>query len=381
MSERMKIKRYIQLSLLMALLIGWGCLLTNCSDRTDVEAIVPDEPTGEPLRIVSMTRNGTDEESETTDPLVNKDVKLFLAPLADADGTTYSPSGVVTYQGKGLDSGDLTTGSTLLVKPGRDYRIFGWMPASAAEGSTVKVNGNTATMTIEGLPLLAGPDADVCIITGVKAGALAENEKVTAGQFEYHAPEDTEEGYRVSLLADHLYAAMELKFLVHSDYTKLRRIFLKKVTLKSSVKEKVTATISLQLNAVGNNPIDGAPTFSSPTGKAAELELFKTDKMKNNILVGDELKVAEADAITMSGFFAAQADYISTLQIESEYDVYDLHGADPIRKDCKAMNNLSSVLSGISCGQKKVLKLTVQPTYLYVLSDNDTDPVVTIDSE
>lgn len=371
----MKIKRYIKLSLLIALLIGWGCLLTNCSDRTDIEVITPDEPTGEPLRVVSLTRNGTDEESETPDPLVNKNVKLFLAP-ANTDGE-YSPSGEVTYKGKGQDSGDLTTGSTLLVKPGRDYRIFGWMPASAATDSKVEVNGNTATMTIEGLPLFAGPDADVCIITGVKSGALAENEKVTAGQFDYHAPEDTEEGYRVSLLADHLYAALELKFLVHSDYSKLRRIFLKKVTLKSTVKEKVTATISLKLNAVGNNPIVDAPAFSSPTGdNTAKLTIFESDKTE-----GDELKVAEADAITMSGFFAAEADYISTLQIESEYDVYDLHGDDPIRTSCKAVNNLASVLSGISCGQKKVLKLTVQPTYLYVLSDNDADIVVSIDSE
>ena len=62
--------------------------------------------------------------------------------------------------------------------------------------------------------------------------------------------------------------------------------------------------------------------------------------------------------------------------LESEYEVYDLK--DNLLSTRTARNNLSGVLPVM--GQKKEVVLTVEPTYLYQLSDDDlNNPVVTIE--
>jgi hypothetical protein len=81
--------------------------------------------------------------------------------------------------------------------------------------------------------------------------------------------------------------------------------------------------------------------------------------------------------IDVTGYFLPA--YASTLSIVSTYDVYDKKG-NKIREDCKATNSLASMLNGIQRGKKRPIKLTVNPTYLYVLSDPDLDnPTITIE--
>ena len=149
-----------------------------------------------------MTRSG--DETDVSDPV---SVQLFL----DDGNTTPIPSDAVAFPG---------TVSSLRVKPGVDYQIFGFLPSNANALSddtngnssvTVDRQENTATLTIENLAPLS--TKDVCVVIGVK-GKLAPNEKVVAGSFKYHAPENTEEGFGVSLLVDHLFAAMAFSYKV-----------------------------------------------------------------------------------------------------------------------------------------------------------------------
>lgn len=344
----MNIYRNIYTSMLAALQIGWGCLFMGCTDSNT------NESPGEPLRIVGMTRSG--DETNVSDPM---SVKLFL----DDGNTTPIPSDILTYP--------TSTTTSLRVKPGADYHVFGFLPSNANGtngNSSVAVNSNTATLTIENLAPLSTDD--VCVVIGVK-GKLASNEKVVAGSFKYHAPENTEEGFGVSLLVDHLFAAMDFNLSVDATYDAIRTIKLKKVVMKSTGAQKVTAVITLTMNNNGTNPITNIEFTPSGTAQD-ELILYQSENEQ-----GTALDVTTP--IEFTGFYGAGISSLgSTLSIESTYDIYDKDG-NLIDKDRKAVNNLATVLTNITRGKKVKLNMKVIPTYLYVLSDSDAEFVQVIE--
>ena len=343
----MNIYRNIYTSMLAALQIGWGCLFMGCTDSNT------NESPGEPLRIVGMTRSG--DETNVSDPM---SVQLFL----DDGNTTPIPSDILTYP--------TSTTTSLRVKPGADYHVFGFLPSNANGtngNSSVAVNSNTATLTIENLAPLSTDD--VCVVIGVK-GKLASNEKVVAGSFKYHAPENTEEGFGVSLLVDHLFAAMDFNLSVDATYDAIRTIKLKKVVMKSTGAQKVTAVITLTMNNNGTNPITNIEFTPSGTAQD-ELILYQSENEQ-----GTALDVTTP--IEFTGFYGAGISSLgSTLSIESTYDIYDKDG-NLIDKDRKAVNNLATVLSEITRGKKVNLNMKVIPTYLYVLSDTDAEFVIEV---
>lgn len=370
----MKVYRYIYTSLLAALPLGGGCLLTSCTDQTDIEQEYPDNQGSVPLHVASLTRGDGDPEPES-DPLSGKTVRLFLN-----QGET-TQKGVLTYSGKNTSS-DLTFGSAdLTVKPAKDYLVFGYMPsefAAASSDVTVNSNTNTVTMAIKDLSSISAEDFSVVI--GVK-GKLAANEKVVAGSFKYHAPEDTKEGYGVSLLVDHLFAAAEFKFLVDPGYDALRTIKLHKVTLITARNKKLNATVNLTMNETGTNPISSVPVYTdSESSQEVEVVLYRSTNAD-----GDELSAATPLFIT--GFFAP--GYGADLKIKSEYAVYDEKGVLlPSPDDAEnhkyryAVNDLSAVCTSMTRGLKKTVNMTIIPTYLYILSDNDlNNPTIVVGND
>ncbi len=351
----MNIYRNIYTSMLAALQIGWGCLFIGCTGSDT------NESPGEPLRIVGMTRSG--DETNVSDPM---SVKLFL----DDGNTTPIPSDILTYP--------TSTTTSLRVKPGADYHVFGFLPSNAnalSDGtngvSNVTVNSNTkiATLTIDSLAPFS--TSDVCVVIGVK-GKLAPNEKVVAGSFKYHAPENTEEGFGVSLLVDHLFAAMAFSYKVDATYDAIRTIKLKKVVMKSTSAKKVKAEITLQMNDGGTNPITNVVFTPSETAAQKEIVLYQSEDE-----AGTALNVTTP--IEFTGFYGAGISSLgSTLSIESTYDIYDKDD-NLIDENRKAVNNLATVLSEITRGKKVKLNMKVIPTYLYVLSDSDAEFVQVIE--
>ncbi|MBQ8989262.1 MAG: hypothetical protein IJ067_06195 [Prevotella sp.] len=366
----MKVGRYIQTVWLAALLMGWGCLFTDCTDHMEtLEPERPDVQTDKPLYVASMTRAGGDEEGD--DPMKDKTIQLFLIQGNDKQ------SAPVLYGGRNVAvaSGDMATGS-LLVRPGTDYQVFGYIPVSVATGNTT-VSGNTATMTINGLPPVSSED--ICIVTGVLGrslnddGSLDESEIITVGNFDYSAPNDTKDGYGISLLVDHLFASVQVRILVDAGYSQLRRIKLKSVTLKTGKSKKVNATIPLTTDNPGANPI-GSPIFVDADADADDQKvfLFESKTKEGNTIIGDPLDTTTP--IVGTAYFAPYA--ATTLTIESTYDVYDSTGTHRIREGETAVNSLSNLFAGITRGQKRVLTMTVNPTYLYQLSDWDSPSFV-----
>lgn len=360
----MKVYRYIHKGLLTALLFGWSCLLTDCTDHAETEWDRPDGETGKALHVASLTRDGGEA---AVDPLKNIPIKLFLVQQ-----NSTSRTGVV----KKNDSGDIIwDGDALLVKPGADYHIFGFLPSTLPTSSSVSVDGSTATMTLNGLPTVT--DQDFYVVTGVKKGL----QTVTQGAFAYHAPEDTDEDYQVSLLADHLYAAVEFRIHIDAEYNKLRTIKLKQLILKCKDKSKasVNAVVTLTMNDAGTHPIVTNPESPNPayTSVSADAERTVTfyEKTRADAV---PLPVSVDDAIRATGYFAE--GYTSDLSIVSVYDVYDkVNNKNELIGERSAENNLSALLAGVPRGRKKVVTMTIDPTYMYILSDNDlNNPTVKI---
>jgi hypothetical protein len=74
---------------------------------------------------------------------------------------------------------------------------------------------------------------------------------------------------------------------------------------------------------------------------------------------------------------------ITTMILTSVYDVYDKNG-NLVRPDCEATNtmvlkDLLTEQTTTQRGKRYTVNMTIQPTYLYMLSEPDLDnPTVTI---
>ena len=279
-----------------------------------------------------------------------------------------------------------------------DYYLYGYIPhLSAIRYSITDYNGGStdaeknadyskgAIMTLENVPTVMAND--LCVAIGAKNGT--NEETVTGlrrGDFKYTAKATTSEdakGNYVFLLFDHLYASMRVKMKVYPDYAALRTIKLKSLKLSTQAGETTskahnTITIKLKANDGSTDPIQEI-TYT-PTGE--EIGVVDEDGIefwKSETSVGETLTT---DFKTFDGYFMSSG--ITTLDLTSIYDVYDTKD-NLIREDCKVTNTV--VISELWPGQtvtrrsnRYTVKMIIQPTFLYVLSDPDLDnPTVTVE--
>ncbi len=267
-----------------------------------------------------------------------------------------------------------------------DYQLYGYMPSNAA---TVTITPNSdyadgATLNFEGLNIVMSKD--LCVLVGAKHATSYDKDTDTytfgdgnlnTGNFDCHM--NNGEGLKnyLFLLFDHIYAAISFRFRVDEDYAKMRTIHLRKLQLTAyadngySVKRKkeMNATISLKKTTDGTSPIQSITLVDTPGSGVIDKETFFNDDI--------ELKADEwSDEVAYVPYTRSYYELYST------YDVYDKKG-NLIRQNCVAKNRINPFailnLSDLERGKKYVLRLTVAPTYLYQLSDQDLDnPTVQI---
>lgn len=257
------------------------------------------------------------------------------------------------------------------------YYVYGMMPNSEASKVTLTPRSgddfaNGAKMEIDKLNAVTA--SDVCAIVGVKGAASKvgiENSGIELGKFSFNA----DDGTFIYLLIDHLYAALQLNMNINSEYNALRTIKLTKLTLKSnSVTKTYKVTATMTPNETNTSPL--AVTYAATTEDGKEIELYNgKGKGENGQDIEKELEVDK-----YIQFLACTVPLSTNTQFEMEttYNVYDRKG-NLIRKDCTAKNVLNLPTGGLARGQKYTFNLTVNPTYLYVLSDPDLDnPTVVV---
>ena len=230
------------------------------------------------------------------------------------------------------------------------YTVYGYMPKMGNMSSSLTdVTENAAKLTITGIKPVT--TEDICIITGVKDS----KEGLKEGYFNWSWPIG-DENYSIHLLMDHLYAAVQFHMVIDEDYALLRTIKLKTMTL-STDKGSVNATITLTHNNTGASPVSSVEYSAS--GSSDTVVVFNSNE-------GEAL-----DTTTPLVIGACFAPTLSeNLTMVTTYDVYDRKN-NLIRKNCTATNKLPN-LDAVRAQQVQ-LNLTVNPTYLNVLSDPDLD--------
>ena len=242
-----------------------------------------------------------------------------------------------------------------------DYTVYGYMPKLDGMSSTVtSVSKNGATLTISGIKPVTTDD--ICIITGVNE----TDDGLEEGQFGWYM-ENANDNFYMYLLMDHLYASVNFCLQVHEDYVPLRTIKVKTMTLRADI-ASVVAQVTLTHNTKGESPITEATynmLVGSPEGSSSsEVQVFND---------ADGQALSSTKPIEVAACFAPSPSY--NLTLVSTYDVYDSQG-NLIRKGCTSTNKIP-VLDA-KRGERIQINLTVNPTYLYVLSHKDLDNLFVI---
>ena len=341
-----------------------------CADDSD-NGNVKDEPQGSQLRLSSATREGEGSNSSVTEG----DIRAYV-----------TTKDVLAYEGSfNKNSTDaIWNSNNLAIKENTQYYIYGFMPNTGTVTSSIAepAGGDYsagAELTLSGMPVFT--DEDYRVIIGVQR--VTDNvtfTPATEGHYGYLSG-IASQNY-VNLLMGHLYSQLQLRFCVDKTYYALRCIHLKEVKLKSAYVAKggtVTATVSLR----DGKGLTGQVTYSDPVATIpetpADWPLLTGGNVDVELEVEPEANAENPVYTVLSNtvycapcLFTANGAYLS---IETTYDVYDRdktqeHG-NLIRENCKATNKIQ--VSGMAPGVKKMLTLTVAPTYLYMLSDPDLD--------
>lgn len=359
----------------LLLLMSAVILLAACSDDTDRSDSLSDD--SDVLRIAAYTQGLT----SPSQPAATRDVTV--------------PSGYIPYEGSasiGVFMTPKTTEMTLIsyednawhsmvkVTNETPYYIYGYMPAYVT--CTIPENYNYAdgaVLTFKDVPSVMSEDFSV--ITGVlqllpdNAGNPVQEGTLKAGTFAYMGKESGKNF--VDLMFDHLYGALNINLKVADNYNSLRTIKLKELRLRTIVngtpsKSKTNVTVTLNKTA-GDSPISNV--VYEPTGEdVGDLTFFQS-------ATGKELGTTDYESFM--GHFMPEG--ITTFVVTSVYDVYDKQG-NLIRKDCTAENTLGLYdlfdrQTVTMRGYKYTIKLTVMPTYLYILSEPDLDSPMAVVSD
>lgn len=340
-------------------------------------------------------------DKEAGDAQLSEDVNPLFNPLHARLSYSSSTKKWKLVLPNGVKEEDLTKDT----KGQGNYYAYGFVPRDAADGASIaKLPESSkwadgAILTIQGLKSVA---VDPCVIIGANDGPDENNDgrskgvggsaSLRAGDFKFYldtgttgsgADEKINPNY-LYFLFDHLYSAFSISMRVNPTYHALRHIHLKAIYLQTETTSgakpsKMNVTIRLEKNNDGSNPIVGDIVYSP----------VESDTPTKRLIYSNSAGYPLTDEYSM--FLGHFMPYnVSRLILTSVYDVYDTNttpehpNGNLIREDCEATNALS--MSQLFTGQtvshrgwKYKVKLTINPTYLYMMSDPDLDnPTVVV---
>ena len=280
--------------------------------------------------------------------------------LTSTDGTYVASD--FTYK---LSEGKDTWESKVALKDGQ-YYLYGFMPKGVTgSGVTIAPYDNDyskgAILKLNGLNSVV-PD-DICVIVGAEGYGISPKTDVPDmssrwGQFDYN----TNDGDNLFLLVDHLYSGIQFNMRLGDNYSKLRSIKVRKIQLTpkdgdNEVVKTVDATVTIQANDQNASPIS-----------VVIEEKEKGIDPNPAVLYEGEKKLTNVDQKFLACFCPSNN---KKFVLETTYDVYDIH-ENLIRQGAKASNGIA-IQTDMSAGQIHYVNITVEPTYIYVLSDPDLD--------
>lgn len=280
------------------------------------------------------------------------------------------------------------------------YYLYGYVPRDKSINASVallpgggKTYADGAVLTLENVPTVSS--ADLCMVIAAHNGkddySADEDYSVSdlvRGDFSYEAQGTGVGGggNYVYLLLDHLFSALRISMRVNGNYHALRTIKLKSMQVQTfngstSTRKKTDIAITLTKTDGGLNPVSDV-TFSP---------IADSGTSGSKVMESEDGVTLTTEPTTFQSHFMPHG--VTKLVLTSIYDVYDKNvtpehpEGNLVRKDCTATNvlDISELFSGQSealRGRRYTINLTINPTYLYVLSEPDLDnPSVELTNE
>lgn len=289
------------------------------------------------------------------------DPTTTLSPITQIQGyltTTESTESYIAVSFNYSYADDTPAWTSRVALQDNQYYLYGFMPKEAASNVNIAPNGTDysigATLTFTAN---AVSPHDICVITGVKGYDTTEPTAITTGAFGYN----TTDGDNLFLLADHIYAGLQFAMRVDGTYDKLRTIKVKSITLTPTATGAVsTYDVTVKVNNTsGLESVD----FNSPTSTSTPTPTVIYD--------GEGVTLTTSAQAFQACLCPPTATKGSEYKLTTIYDVYDRKN-NLIREDQTAQNTIT-LSNALGAGQRHTVNITVKPTYLYVLSDDDLD--------
>ena len=276
---------------------------------------------------VSVTRGYT--------PIGNS-TDAFAAELFISNATAVNSS---TLQWNGA-----TVTTNLKLEEGK-YSFYGYSP----QRQNATFNPSANTMSIPGIAGLG--TEDVMLIKEASLDTDGKNEAT------------------VTLQMDHMMAKVTPYFYIHEQYANLRTIKIKKVEFSMSDAATYTATVDYKTTPLTTN-------WNKGTTKTVTLSSF--DNESSPMVLDQNVTNKGAALGNAKHFYLCPNQSTANLKMTVTYDVYDKKG-EVTRENVTADNAILKLKNGdLKAGTNYKLYIKVVPTYLYVLSDNDEESVLTI---
>lgn len=278
--------------------------------------------------------------------------------------------------------------STLKVKANESYYVYSYTSLPGATDYHLNFTGpNDVNLTFSGLSLISGTDPLVSTAAAgkslVKNPAQDQYPELTEGSFsigEVETPAN-DKSTKVFLAMKHLFAKATLSFKVDPTYNELRTIKVKQVTVSTTAGGTLPGTH--KINFKKNTDIaqlvkDETTSVSNESQTSVDILRGESSTVTFDDPDAKDCVTLVPDSFIEFGWFTfLPAAYLGgnpNLSITVTYDVYDKSNpAVPLRQDQTATNGniLKNLTSGGAAGNNYRINLTVNPTYLIVLSDTD----------
>lgn len=279
--------------------------------------------------------------------------------------------------------------STLEVEADKSYYVYSYTSLPGATDYSLNFTGqNDVNLTFNGLSLISGTDPLVSTAAAgkylVKNPAQAQYPELTEGSFSIGKVETpaNDKSTKVFLAMKHLFAKATLSFKVDSTYNELRTIKVKEVTVSTTAGGTLPGIhkINFRKNTdIAQLVKDETTSVSNESQTSVDILRGESSTVTFDDPDAKDCVTLVPDSFIEFGWFTfLPATYLGgnnpSLSITVTYDVYDKSNpAVPLREDQTATNGniLKNLTSGGAAGNNYRINLTVNPTYLIVLSDTD----------
>lgn len=262
----------------------------------------------------------------------------------------------VTYNGSSWES-------SLKLDPAT-YNIYSYIP----KRNGVTFSDNVITFTnvpfimAEEILLSSGAVAETVTkdeTPSDKTGSLVKN----SYSIKVESAEDTKN--YVTFMMDRVMAKVILNFKVHENYSKIRTIKIKEVTLKPAAGDYQSVNIACTMN-------DGSEiSYSRSPGSAV-------DNIVSFSITDDGL-VLDNTSAKSAGVFYSVPGVQNSVVMTVTYDVYDKAGTLVRENQTVTNSSIKLIDTGtLERAKEYTLNVNIVPTYLYSLSDTDKESVMLV---